>query len=271
MSFLYEIILDSSALYIDLGNNKTVLPAHAYNLSLIKRLLKLSRSELAECYDIMAEKWSKDTDDIADVLEEWTSDENIKTLEAENPNFVYVEPKQELIEEAKPEAESQAEDKETDGEEEEVYEDPKSAIAQLYYEALKESGSDADYFSSSVFLADQNPNAVRKAVANYARNCGEEDAVLVFDDTLMKSGKSGLLLTNEFLYIGSSGRQKARIALPDINFLDVEASLLIKKVIINSFDVETDQLMKKGTIAFANLLEAVIPIAMQIKVDPEEK
>lgn len=84
--FMYEVVM---LLYMGLDNEGEVLPAHSYNLALIKRFFRINRSELAECYAIVAEKIEMDTDDVADFFEELISEEAVKKIEGENPHIAY--------------------------------------------------------------------------------------------------------------------------------------------------------------------------------------
>ena len=241
--FMYVVIM---LLYMQLSDENVVLPVHTYNLALIKKFFAISRSELAQCYSALGEKLEKDTDDIADVFEKLTSAASIKEIESENPTLVYEEDKERLPAPS-------------------ICDNPREEITKLYYQSMSESGSAGDDFKKHVCLAEQNPDFIKKVLNLYAKDCTGEDAILVFDNTFTRNCKNGLFLTNKNIYIGARGKLKEKIPLSDVKFIDVQASALINKVKINTAEIESEQLLKHGTIAFGNLLQKIIPLAMQIE------
>lgn len=247
---IYTCIL---ILYTDLANSQNILPAHAYNVALIKYFFGVTRSELVKCYSAVANFYEKDMDDIADLFESLTSEEAIKAIEEANPTFAFEEEK-----EAEPEVQPQEEESET-------CENPRDEITSLYYQAIKEAGSEADNFKAHVLLADTSPEQLMKIVNLYARDCVGEDAILIFDNTWTKNFKNGFLLTNKNIYIGSSGKLLAKIPLDDIKFLD--APQKSNKLVINTTDIDCLQIFQEGTTSLANYLLKIIPLAMEIEVN----
>lgn len=249
----YMLVL---CLYDELESSESSTPAYTYNLALIKRTLEMKRSELTVCYQFAGQVLKMDTDDVADKFEEITSDEYMKKLEEENPSFIRVEEKEELPPPVPTPAPQQATP---------VCENPRGEISKLYYEAMAGAGSNNVDFSKHVFLADDKPDFVLKAVKSYAKGCVGEDVILVFDNTFTKNCKNGLLLTTKNLYIGSCGLLIAKIPLADVNFIDVKIGALTNVVKINAVEMQSEQILNDGTRALGNLLQKIIPLAMQIE------
>ena len=238
--------------YMRLNSEDAILPAHIHNFYLIKKNFRFSRAELAECYGVLAKMAESDTDDMANLFEELTSEENIAKIESENPALVYIEPEEDDV----------ADEEATVAN---ISENPLEDIKALYSQCLTAAADDSNEVKKHLFLADSNPDFVMKAVKLYAKDCVGEEAIFVYDDTFMKSCKDGFLLTNKNLFIGSSGKLSAKIPLSEINFIDVSVSTFIYKIKVNSAEISSAQILKNGTIALANLLKEAIPLAMQIK------
>ncbi|MBO6131331.1 MAG: hypothetical protein J6P28_05125 [Treponema sp.] len=260
-------------LFAGVTEEDSVSSAYAYNLALIKRALKMERKELAVCYKFAGEELEMDTDDAADKFEEVTSDEAIKKIEEENPSFVRVEVKKELPPPSEP-ASSPVLDQSPVPEQDPapvVCENPRGEITKLYYEAMAEAGKNNVDFSKHVFLADDKPDYVLKAVKSYAKGCVGEDVILLFDNTFTKNCKNGLLLTTKNIYIGYSGILLAKIPLPDVNFIDVKVATFSNVVIINKIEMQSEQVLNDGTKALARLLQKIIPLAMQIEEESKKE
>ena len=256
-------------LYEELANSEKVLPAHIYNMALIKHFFALTRKELTECYDAVAKANEADIDDIADLFESMTSEEAIKAIEAANPTLVYTEDEAEDEDEIEDEEPEVEEEPPQETSEPDVCANPREEIERLYYEALKEAGTAGKDFKDKVCLADSNPYFVSKAVNLYAKDCVGEDALLVFDNTWTKNFKNGFLLTNKNLYIGQGGRLKAKIALEQIKFIDMPANDY--KIVVNTTDFPANMILPEGATALANYLVKVIPLAMQIGCDDKSE
>lgn len=248
-------------LYSHLESSDSFSPAYEYNLSLIKRALEIKRNELAVCYKFFGEAEEMDTDDVADKFEELTSDEAMKKLEEEHPEFIRVEVKKELPPPPEPEPLPAPT----------VCENPREEITKLYYESMAAAGNNNVDFSKHVFLADDKPDFVIKAVKAYGKGCVGEDIILVFDNTFTKNCKDGLLLTTKNIYIGSGGILVAKIPLADVNFIDIKIGTFTNVVKINNTSMDSTQILNDGTKAFANFLQKIIPLAMQIEGESEKK
>lgn len=251
---MYVVVL---LMYMALSEEAMALPVHAHNLSLIKKFFAIGRSELSKCYAALADKLEKDTDDVADVFEELTSEESIKAIEEANPLLVY----KDKVEEEPPQPEIINEP--------ETCDNPREEIERLYYEALKEAGAVGNDFRDHVYLADLNPYYVSKAVNLYAKDCVGEDALLVFDNTWTKCFKNGMLLTDKNIYIGNNGKLKVKISLKDVKFIDANTSEC--KIIINTSELMTNQIVTDGTVALANFLIKIIPLALKIEEENTSK
>lgn len=241
-SLIYTYIM---YLYGELVEGGFVLPVHVYNMALIKRYFGLNRNEMAECYKAIASLLEKDIDDIADLYEELTSEESIKKIEEENPSIIYVEEKKEL-----PAASSSAE--------------IESKINDIYNQALADSDSDVESFRQHVFIANSNPDCVARVVSSYAESSVGENAVIVFDDTISKNFKDGIFVTNKYVYIGFGGKLESKIPLSEITSITAKTGLLTTQVIINNSNSDSSMLSKKGTLAFCDFLQKIVPLAMQL-------
>ena len=241
---MYLVVM---VLYMGLSDEKLVLPAHVYNLSLIKQFFAVSRNELAQCYSAVSEKINKDVDDIADVFEELTSEESIKKIEAENPYLVYDDTK--LL-----------------SENESL--NPKEEVEKLYYSCIQDVNGDEE-FKKRFFLADENPKKVLAAVNAYAKNCKGEEILALYDDSSFGNGKVGFLLTNKKLYICNSFEKPQEIELASIKEIKANPKKLNSFITVNEYQISTSMLNQKGTEIVCNFLQKSIPFAEQVKVITE--
>ena len=241
---MYLVVM---VLYMGLSDEKLVLPAHVYNLSLIKQFFAVSRSELAQCYSAVSEKINKDVDDIADVFEELTSDESIKKIEAENPGLVYDDTK--LL-----------------SENESL--NPKEEVEKLYYSCIQDVNGDEE-FKKRFFLADENTKKVLAAVNAYAKNCKGEEILALYDDSSFGNGKVGFLLTNKKLYICNSFEKPQEIELASIKEINANPKKLNPFITVNEYQISTSMLNQKGTEIVCKFLQKSIPFAEQVKVITE--
>lgn len=241
---MYVVIL---LLYMQLSDGNIALPVHAYNLCMIKRFFGIDRKELAECYAVLAEKIQKDTDDVADVFEELTSEELIKKIEAENPTLIYEETKDTISSSA-------------------VFcENPKKSIEEIYATSIEEGKEDED-LENRLILADSNPKKVIAAVNAYAKNCKGEDILALYDDSTFGNGKVGFLLTNKKLYSCNSFEKPQELELSSISKITATPKSLNSFITVNDIQIDTAMLGKKGTEMVSSFLQKAIPVAMQIEV-----
>ena len=226
-------------IYTKLSDDNAALPAHAYNLSLIKHFFGITRTELANCYGALGKQLNKDTDDIADVFEELTSEESIKAIERENPTLVYSETK-----EALPAPNTS----------------PKEEVEKLYRSTVQ--GSDSD-FTDRFSLADSNPKKAIAAVNAYAKNCKGEEILVFYDDSAFGNGKVVFLLTNKKLYICNSFEKPQEIALADISTISgtEKAAIYVNRIKISTILIKEE---KKQLVC--EFLEKAIPLAIKINV-----
>ena len=253
-------------LYIQFDSKQEILPAHSHNLYLIKKYFGLTHEELAECYGLIGKISDQNIDDIADTFEELTSEEKISEIENKYPSLLDVE--EESYKSDKNNSIHKSTDKEKSKEEiSEIYEsvsesttfeNPIEEIKNLYNKALYEASDNSSDFGKHVFLADSNPEFVMKVVRTYAKDCVGEEAILVFDDTFTKSCKDGFLLTNKNIFIGLGGKIKAKLPLSEINFIDVSFKTFATSIKINTTEIFSEQILKKGTIALAKLYIVLI-------------
>ena len=229
-------------LYMELSDESIALPAHAYNLSLIKRFFAISRPELAKCYAALGEKLGKDIDDIADIFEDLTSEESIKKIEAENPTLIY-----EKAETYLPSS------------------NPQKDIETIYYASIQE-GNDDEEFKKRFFLADNNPQKILAAVNAYARNCKGEEIIAMYDDSSFSNGRAGFLLSNKKLYTCNSFQKPQEIELNSVDVISVPPKSFNAFINVNNIQINTSMLNKKRTDVICNFLQKAIPIAMQIEV-----
>lgn len=242
---MYVVIL---LLYMQLSDGNIALPVHAYNLCMIKRFFGIERKELAECYAVLAEKIQKDTDDVADVFEELTSEEAIKKIEAENPTLTYEETKDTISSSAVA-----------------ICENPKKLIEDIYAASIEEGKEDED-LENRLILADSNPKKVIAAVNAYAKNCKGEDILALYDDSAFGNGKVGFLLTNKKLYSCNSFEKPQELELSSISKISATPKSLNSFITVNDIQIDTAMLGKKGTEMVCSFLQKAIPVAMQIEV-----
>lgn len=242
--FMYVVIM---LLYMELSNQETVLPIHAYNLSLIKRFFSMDRTELSECYKLLGEKLEKDIDDIADIFEELTSEESIKKFETENPTLIYEEEK--------------LPDPST-------CENPKGEVEKIFYETTNEVSGDEE-FKNRFYLADSNTKKILAAVHAYAKNCQDEEILVGYDDSSFGNGKVGFLLTNIKLYICNSFEKPQEIELASIKEINANPKKLNSFITVNEYQISTSMLNQKGTEIVCKFLQKSIPFAEQVKVITE--
>ena len=239
---IYSVVM---LLYTNLVNENMALPVHAYNLSLIKKFFMLSRTELANCYGLLGSNLNQDTDDIADLFEELTSEQSIKEFEEANPTLIYEEP-------AEPVTIS-------------VHsENPKGEIEKLYNETIQKVSDDG--FLKKFALADSNQKKTLVAVNTYAKNCIGEEILVVYDDTLFGNGKAGFLLTNKKLYIHNSFEDPVEIDLSSIVSIIPNPKEANSFITINDIKVSTSMLTEFGTELVCDFLEKAIPLAKQIEL-----
>ena len=242
---MYAVVL---LVYLQLSDEGLALPVHAHNLGLIKRYFGINRSELAECYSALGQKLNKDTDDIADVFEELTSEENIRKIEDENPLLIQ-EQKDDAVRITKP------------------VDNPKKEIEMTYTNSIQ--GSDA-VFRNRFFLADSNPKKVIAAVNAYARGCKGEEIIALYDDSVFNNGKIGFLLTNKKLYINNSFEKPKEIELSLIKSIVAapkSPKQLVQAIFVNDIKIDATNINGVGLDVVTNFLQKVIPIAMQIEVE----
>lgn len=242
---MYLVVM---VLYMGLSDEKLVLPAHVYNLSLIKQFFEVSRSELAQCYSAVSEKINKDVDDIADVFEELTSDESIKKIEAENPGLVYDDTK--LL-----------------SENESL--NPKEEVEKLYYSCIQDVNGDEE-FKKRFFLADENPKKVLAAVNAYAKNCKGEEILALYDDSAFGNGKVGFLLTNKKLYVCNTFEKPQEIELSKIEVISATTKKMNSFISVNNISIDTALCSEVGQSIVSTFLQKVIPLAKQIEVVSEQ-
>lgn len=242
---MYLVVM---VLYMGLSDEKLVLPAHVYNLSLIKQFFAVSRSELAQCYSAVSEKINKDVDDIADVFEELTSDESIKKIEAENPGLVYDDTK--LL-----------------SENESL--NPKEEVEKLYYSCIQDVNGDEE-FKKRFFLADENPKKVLAAVNAYAKNCKGEEILALYDDSAFGNGKVGFLLTNKKLYVCNTFEKPQEIELSKIEVISATTKKMNSFISVNNISIDTALCSEVGQSIVSTFLQKVIPLAKQIEVVSEQ-
>ena len=242
---MYLVVM---VLYMGLSDEKLVLPAHVYNLSLIKQFFAVSRSELAQCYSAVSEKINKDVDDIADVFEELTSDESIKKIEAENPGLVYDDTK--LL-----------------SENESL--NPKEEVEKLYYSCIQDVNGDEE-FKKRFFLADENPKKVLAAVNAYAKNCKGEEILALYDDSSFGNGKVGFLLTNKKLYVCNTLEKPQEIELSKIEVISATTKKMNSFISVNNISIDTALCSEVGQSIVSTFLQKVIPLAKQIEVVSEQ-
>ena len=241
---MYLVVM---VLYMGLSDEKLVLPAHVYNLSLIKQFFAVSRNELAQCYSAVSEKINKDVDDIADVFEELTSDESIKKIEAENPGLVYDDTK--LL-----------------SENESL--NPKEEVEKLYYSCIQDVNGDEE-FKKRFFLADENPKKVLAAVNAYAKNCKGEEILALYDDSAFGNGKVGFLLTNKKLYVCNTLEKPQEIELSKIEVISATKKKMNSFISVNNIRIDTALCSEVGQSIVSTFLQKVIPLAKQIEVVSE--
>ena len=242
---MYLVVM---VLYMGLSDEKLVLPAHVYNLSLIKQFFAVSRNELAQCYSAVSEKINKDVDDIADVFEELTSDESIKKIEAENPGLVYDDTK--LL-----------------SENESL--NPKEEVEKLYYSCIQDVNGDEE-FKKRFFLADENPKKVLAAVNAYAKNCKGEEILALYDDSAFGNGKVGFLLTNKKLYVCNTLEKPQEIELSKIEVISATKKKMNSFISVNNIRIDTALCSEVGQSIVSTFLQKVIPLAKQIEVVSEQ-
>ena len=242
---MYLVVM---VLYMGLSDEKLVLPAHVYNLSLIKQFFAVSRSELAQCYSAVSEKINKDVDDIADVFEELTSDESIKKIEAENPYLVYDDTK--LL-----------------SENESL--NPKEEVEKLYYSCIQDMNGDEE-FKKRFFLADENPKKVLAAVNAYAKNCKGEEILALYDDSAFGNGKVGFLLTNKKLYVCNTFEKPQEIELSKIEVISATTKKMNSFISVNNIRIDTALCSEVEQSIVSTFLQKVIPLAKQIEVVSEQ-
>nr|WP_318718929.1 hypothetical protein [uncultured Treponema sp.] len=241
---MYLVVM---VLYMGLSDEKLVLPAHVYNLSLIKQFFAVSRNELAQCYSAVSEKINKDVDDIADVFEELTSEESIKKIEAENPYLVYDDTK--LL-----------------SENESL--NPKEEVEKLYYSCIQDLNGDEE-FKKRFFLADENPKKVLAAVNAYAKNCKGEEILALYDDSAFGNGKVGFLLTNKKLYVCNTLEKPQEIELSKIEVISATPKKMNSFISVNNIRIDTALCSEVGQSIVSTFLQKVIPLAKQIEVVSE--
>lgn len=231
-------------LYMGLSEEQAALPAHAYNLALTKKFFGINRSELAQCYALLGEKLGKETDDIADVFEELTSEESIKQIEAENPTLVYDATNKSMQSVAQ-------------------CQNPKEEIEKCYTSTVQ--GSDKS-FSDRFFLADTNPKKVLAAVNHYAKNCKGEEIIACYDDSSFCNAKAGFLLSNKKLYICNSFEKPQEIELSSVQVITAVPKLVNSCIKVDDVEISTSMLNGAGTELLSDFLQKTIPLAIQIQV-----
>lgn len=239
---IYAVVM---LLYMNLHNGEMVLPAHTYNLALIKKFFALSRAELTQSYEMLGSKINQDVDDLAEVFEELTSEESIKEIEEANPALAYVEP-------AEPVTISIS------------CENPKEEVEKLYNETIQQCSDDG--FAKRFALADSNQKKTLVAINAYAKNCIGEEILVVYDDTLFGNGKAGFILTNKKLYIHNSFEDPIEIDLSSVISITASSKETNPFITINDVKVSTSMLTELGTELVCNFLEKAIPLAKQIEL-----
>ena len=243
---IYVVML---LLYMQLSDDNMVLPVHTYNLALIKQYFAINRKELAECYTALSNKLEQDTDDIADFFENLTSEEFINKIKSENPTLECNEIKEKKSVPI-------------------ICENPKETIEKEYYASIQNIDCNEE-FKKRFFLADSNPKKAIVAVNAYAKNCRDEEILVVYDESAFCNGKVGFLLTNKKLYICNSYEKPQEIELDIIQSIVASPKLFNSFITVNNIKIETAMLNGTGTELVAFFLQKVIPIAIQIKVKCE--
>jgi len=87
------------------------------------------------------------------------------------------------------------------------------------------------------------PKKLAAAIKSYARHAANEVPLLLFDETVFKSGKEGLLLTNQAIYVGEAMEDALRFELYEITDISHKyASEGVRRLVIETRDGEWDNI-----------------------------
>lgn len=77
------IFISCIQIYLMLIHSQKIQPTQIYNFYLIKKIFNLNRQELAECYDKIGDSLGISTDEVAEIIEEATSESTINAMKQE--------------------------------------------------------------------------------------------------------------------------------------------------------------------------------------------
>lgn len=188
---------------------------YVYNFYLIKKLLELNNSVLAKEYAVLADEKESDIDDIADAIDNLTSEKYIKELVEQFPiigeceegsqvNFVEIRKKN-----ANEKKLSDAKIMET--------------IKNTYHSFIKTKSEVEKQF----YFLDENSKVIDNAIKTYAKGSTGENVLFQWDDSLLGNGKVGFLLTNKNIYFRNSFSNPDVVSLEDIDSFSAKGNSIV--------------------------------------------
>ena len=125
-------------------------------------------------------------------------------------------------------------------------------------------------FSERFLLANEKPAKIAVAKKSFAKNSTTDIPLVMYDETLSKSGELGYLLTNKKLYIGNREVDPIEVELASVNSIVAKPKLISSFIAIDDVQLEASSLLKEQLFAMADFLEKAVPLAMQIESVNEE-
>ena len=123
-------------------------------------------------------------------------------------------------------------------------------------------------YKGRFFFMDEDSEKIASVIAkNFSEIDDDETPLMMYDESLLKRGKEGFVLTTKNLYIKNSNDSLV-IDLPSIKIIKAEPKLLLSFIAINDRKIPSTML-KKELIALGNFLQKAIPIAIQLTMKDE--
>lgn len=249
---MYQFVL---TLIFNLHDTKLLSEKILYNLFLLKQKFNFSREELGLCYHQISSTLGEDVDDVAEVIETFTSPEIINKFIEEDPEATKTEKK--LLENTTLIVDENFLKKYPN-----LSRETLTKITEEYNQCIREINDKK--FSKYVKLAKDDSKLLEKILNSFAEKARNEIPILMYNDSLFGLTKEGILLTDKNLYINDKC-----ISLK--NIIDIKEHKLLgnKTLRVNSHFLEiTCSNISDYIAAFALLLSSVIDI---LKENPNFK
>lgn len=107
-----------------------------------------------------------------------------------------------------------------------------SEIEHKFLSQLCRDSSYGDYLFTVSNLNNDGKNRMKKALSIYAKEANSESILIFYDNTMMRSGKEGFLITNKCIYYKNKFGE-GRVELHDVDQLQYKMMSLLPNLVVN--------------------------------------